>query len=134
MIMAPEKSGATKPTSSPPPMSFKSLANWLESIGFKLQNTPRLMDNPLNNAKWIACRSLRSQKHCECNGKNLQIVVLPYDLFLPDGRHIRTCEVELTGEHCGIWYNFKAYSLSPDELKTSFEQIEVNLAKAWNNF
>jgi hypothetical protein len=41
-------------------------------------------------------------------------------------------ELRITAEAGGVWWDLKAYSLKPEELKERLPEIERMLVSAWN--
>ena len=106
----------------------QDLLNWLKIQGFKLY----LDENRFRGEQgcnWYACRrTLLPARECETNeGKGIQIVVIPYSHCSWE-----SIEIEVCGEAKGIWWNFKAYSLTIKEFQNRLPEIETSLIAAWN--
>lgn len=109
------------------------LRKWLEANGFR-SGIDGLRSGH-NRCTWYAYRRSKIEaRRCECNDDKpgIQLLVKPFLSSLPDGRSLRSCEIELTGEAGGHWYTLKAYSLDIDDVPEKMEHIERSLVAAWN--
>ena len=103
------------------------LQEWLINDGFTIcENAGR---SDYNEADWHAYRRLPSARECEQNGSNIALWVKPYVSSAINYEH---CEVDITGESAGIWFNLRAYMAKPDEIMSRLPEIETKLAAAWN--
>lgn len=112
-------------------MDLESLRAWLESDGFKFSPNP--FGSEHNECTWYAYRySALPARRCECNDdKPAQIVARPTFASFGSNR-MESVEVDVCGEAGGLWYDLKAYSISPAELPTKLPLIEASLIRAWN--
>jgi hypothetical protein len=107
------------------------LKNFLELNGFKFQPWSHLTDDR-NTIKWIAYRPINHDlRDCECNDKPPQLVINPYEWFMNDNHHF-SCEIEITGEYNGLWFQLKSYSISLEDIMTNLDGIELMLSRSWN--
>lgn len=108
------------------------LKDWLTSKGFKFQENP--IPTPGNHIGWVAYRPVPHEvRACETNDtKRLQLVIHPYQYPI-NGDLYSSVELQVTGEYNKVWYQLRAYSLSPDEVTEQLDTIELSLVKAWNN-
>jgi hypothetical protein len=108
------------------------LRAWLEAQGFRCAEDPtRHHDNECN---WYAYRRSKLEARCcECNDNKpgMQIVVKPSAMQIGDNKH-RSAEIELCGEANGVWWNFSAYSIRPEEVPVKLPEVEAGLIAAWN--
>lgn len=108
------------------------LRNFLMAHGFRCaEYSLRSRENGCN---WYAYRrSELEARRCECNDDKpeMQIIVKPSVLTL-NGKQHRSAEVELCGESGGLWWNFMAYSMTPDEVPSKLDDVEAGLIAAWN--
>jgi hypothetical protein len=114
-----------------------SLREWLQSQGFRCSVNGLRSEH--NLCDWYAWRrSVLDARRCECNDtkEGVQIVVQPYthDIDgLPESSAARnSVELRITAEAGGIWWDLKAYSLKPEELRERLPEIERMLVSAWN--
>ena len=111
-------------------MKFHGLDNlrkWLAKNGFTIfENAGR---SDYNEADWHASRRLRSARECETNGQKIALWVKPY---VSSAINYESCEVDITGESAGLWFNLRAYMAKPDELMSRLPEIESKLVAAWN--
>ena len=111
-------------------MKFHGLDNlrkWLAKNGFTIcENTGR---SDYNEAEWHAYRSLPSARECETNGPKIALWVKPYVSSAINYEH---CEVDITGEAAGLWFNLRVYRAKPDEVMSRLPEIETKLVAAWN--
>lgn len=108
------------------------LRDWLTAHGFRCAEDP--LRSRENECNWYAYRrSELEARRCECNDDKpgMQIVVKPSALILNDKLH-RSAEVELCGEAGGLWWNFSAYSMKPEEVPSKLADVEAGLIAAWN--
>ena len=111
-------------------MKFHGLDNlqeWLLKNGFTiLENSGR---SDYNEAEWHAYRSLPSARECETNGPKIALWIKPYVSSAINYEH---CEVDITGEAAGLWFNLRVYMAKPDEVMSRLPEIEAKLVAAWN--
>ena len=101
---------------------------WLVNNGFTIcENTGR---SDYNEADWHAYRRLPSARECEMNGSKVFLWIDPY---VYSGIGYAACEAEVTGMAGGMWFDFKVYVATPDELMSRLPEIETKLVTAWNS-
>lgn len=107
------------------------LKEWLATDGFKFENNWLTVD--INDCKWYAWRKTKLESmECDCNQwKGIQIIVKPY-FFKIDGVRNKSVEVELSGEHKGVWFKIMAYSIDASDLPIKLPDIERSLINGWN--
>jgi hypothetical protein len=104
---------------------MNKLKEFLEEVGFRFHNSPLYIDNQCD---WIAYKRTVSKRECTSNEKPVQIVVA---YFSSTDAKYEGVEIDLTAEFNGIWWQLKAYSLSPSEAIEKLSEIESSLVKAW---
>lgn len=110
-------------------MNQQDLKQKLEELGFKIYDND--LTDASNMSRWYACKRLpKDLRYCDCNDKPPQLVIHPH-FYVFNGFPHRTCEVSITGEYDGVWYDLKAYSLLPEDLLEKLDSIEVKLIAAW---
>jgi hypothetical protein len=112
-------------------INMEQLREWLEQKGFFFAKNP--FHDETNSCDWYAWRrSKLPARDCDCNGPKIQIVLIPYS-YNYNGQQRESIEIDVTGEHNGVWYKLQAYSLTPAELIARLDEIETKLVKAWNS-
>ena len=104
------------------------LFNFLEKENFKKVN--RHIDD---KECLLYVRPTKSKFNCELNDKSPQLSVKIYDLsnFIEDVTQI---QIEMTGEYKDKWCNPMIYSLNPEELIRSLDNLESTLIKLWETY
>ena len=106
------------------------LREWLKSNSFRISRDSSRNESGVN---WYAYRPTRwPGRECECNeGKACQLVVWPHDMRF-GGHRISGVELEVSGEALGIWWKFRGYSISVEDLPQKIDTVEHGLVAAWN--
>ena len=85
-----------------------------------------------NTCEWQAYRTSEiPARDCETNGSGAQLVVVPFQYTIKDSVH-ESVEIGIRGEYNEIWYELKAYAMSPAELTKNFKDVEASLVRSWN--
>jgi hypothetical protein len=111
-------------------MDLAQLKDWLTAQGFRIASDPcNARDNEVH---WYAYRrSELKARECECNdGKPAQIVIKPFAYVLVGTRR-ESVEIALTGEY-GVWWQLKAYGMTPAEVPEKLASVEASLVRSWN--
>lgn len=110
-------------------MTLDQLKLWLEGHAFHIE--PTRVRESSDQCDWYVWRQTVTGRNCETHGDRLSIVVYPYSGLL-NGRIREGVEVELCGQYDSLWWEFRVYSITPNDLVARLPVIEGGLVAAWN--
>lgn len=104
---------------------------WLQAEEYTICKSS--FQNQINQCDWYAAKRTKIPvRDCETNDHKVQIVVYPY-FYEINGKKLASCEIDVTGEYDGDWFQLKAYSVNSEKFQSKHELIESRLINAWNN-